>query len=100
MKTVKYGNRKKRKRGEKTMDKNELLQKLNNSRSWREAGVTLAEVINAFDTNVTSTSSNGDEKKYITEINTLKQENERLSAKVEKLSETNKKLREEIKNGK
>lgn len=82
------------------MDKNELLQKLNNSRSWREAGVTLAEVINAFDTNVTSTSSNGDEKKYITEINTLKQENERLFAKVEKLSETNKKLREEIKNGK
>lgn len=82
------------------MDKNELLNKLNNSRSWREAGVTLAEVINAIDTNVTSTTSNGDEKKYITEIAVLKQENERLSSKIEKLSETNKKLREEIKNSK
>lgn len=82
------------------MDKKELLHKLNNSRSWREAGVTVAEVINAIDTNVTSTSSNCDEKKYVLEIDALKQENQRLTSKVEKLSETNKKLREEMKNGK
>lgn len=72
------------------MNKQEMLDKMLKSRSWKEFGISIQEVCNALvnDENVTKTvpnqSNESDELKMLRE-------------KVERLSETNKKLREENK---
>lgn len=65
------------------MNKQQILEKMTKSRSWKELGLTIAEVYEAFSDNV-----NGDET--IEEIAKLKE-------KVERLSEANKQLRNENK---
>lgn len=72
------------------MDKQELVNRMKNARSWTELGLSIQEVCNALtdNKNITSTSSNthneSDELKMLRE-------------KVERLSETNKQLRAENK---
>lgn len=71
------------------MDKQEMLDKLKTSRSWKELGYSIKEVYDAFsnDRNETKTASNNEKDE---EVKMLKE-------KVERLSETNKQLRAENK---
>lgn len=70
-----------------------VLDKLHHSNSWRETGLNISEVINAIEIGNTDTTTL-DVSKYTEKIAELEQETERLNAKIDKLTETNKKLRE------
>lgn len=70
------------------MDKKEIIERLKCSRSWRETGISIEEVINALSECCCSGScSHEAEEKQIAE----------LKDKISKLTETNRQLRSEIK---
>lgn len=78
------------------MNKTELLDKMKNARSWRELGMTIAEVMEIIDNNGTVTTST-DNSAYKTKIAELEQENKQLKEKCDRLADANKQLRTENK---
>lgn len=73
------------------MDKSELLEKMKNSRSWRELGMTIADVLDIIGKYEPVNPEHTDEMKK------LQEEFERLKEKCDRLAEANKQLRAENK---
>lgn len=78
------------------MGKTELLDKMKGSRSWRELGMTIAEVMDIIG-NTNDTDKPFDDSAYKKRITELEQENKQLNDKCTRLAEANKQLRAENK---
>lgn len=80
------------------MNKTELLDRMKNARSWRELGMTIAEVMEVIDTNgVNTVSTTANDSAYKKQIAELEQENKQLKEKCDRLADANKQLRTENK---
>lgn len=78
------------------MNKTELLDKMKNARSWRELGMTIADVMDVIANNGTATTAT-DNSDYNNKIAALEQENKQLKDKCDRLADANKQLRTENK---
>lgn len=78
------------------MNKTELLDKMKNARSWRELGMTIADVMEVISSNVWTAAPTNDSA-YKKQIAELEQENKQLKDKCDRLADANKQLRTENK---
>lgn len=74
------------------MNKTELLDKMKNARSWRELGMTIADVMDVIANNGNANTDTNNSA-YKAKIAELEQENKQLKDKCDRLADANKQLR-------